>query len=391
MRPEVGISQIEIAIPEYFISTKKIAERRGESVGFATKGLGTFKARIPYNTSREELIKRALQPIDTDDIERFYIATESDYDLSKPTLGLEVINKVLKRTVVPFQLKFACLSGVQALLSACEYSVAHDGKPAGVIAFDNSIYDQAKTELTVGCATVAMRVEVNPELLSLDYRNYGQYSQDIDDFKVPAKTAPFPVCQGQLTKPAYLKCQIKALEDWMKKNSKLGSIIDNMEYFVFHTPFSKIVEWISAVFLQHEKCGSKKALALLEKSIENPDEFCDYKEHIDKIRKTSEFQKFFQDKVKPGLQYNPSIGNCFTVSIFISLISVLEQIKRGQQVSIAGYGSGAGSFFLTTQARNSGFKSNLKEQIQQGRELTFEEYESWKEEFVRKVRGDQAT
>lgn len=375
---KVGISQIGVAIPRHKIRVEKIAKERNIPPEFATKGLGVLEARIPFDTSIEELIAEAVQQINYRDVKRFYLATESDPDMSKP-LAIKAINRKLGLQVVPFQGKFACLEGVKALIEACEYSAAHGGKPAIAIAADRSIYRETdpRAEVTAGCAAVAIRVEMNPKWLALDYRHIGQYAEDIDDLKIPVETAPFPEVNGQLTKPAFLKCLKWALQDWKRENPKFGSIIDRIDYFVVHVPFTKMVEWHMAVFWRHEKYGEEKHLTI-EDCVKNPDLFDDYKKTIDETRKLPEFQRFFAQKVKPGLRYNPYIGNSLTASIFVSLIAVLEQIQKGQELGMSGYGSGAGSVMVRGEAIKSGFQSNLKEQIEQGEELSIEEYERWR-------------
>lgn len=385
--PNVGISQIGLAIPEHFIPTAKIAEARDIPLGYASKGLGVLEARIPYGTSLEELVVEALEQIDISDVKRVFFATESDPDMSKP-MAVK-INKSLGLTVVPVQSKFACLAGLQALISACEYCVAHGGKPAIVIAVDRSIYPetQPRAEVTEGCAAIAIRVQMNPELLAIDYLHYGQYAEDIDDFKIPLRTAPFPDVDGELTKPAFLKCVKWALKDWKIQNPEFEPIIDRLDYFIVHVPFTKMVEWYMAMFWRHEKYGEEKHLTI-EECVENPELFDEYKKTIDKTRKDPEFQEFFEKKVKPGLRYNPHIGNPYTVAIFISLIAVLEQIQEGQQIGMNAYGSGAGSLVIRGQAMKSGFKSNLDEQIKQKRkELTLEQYTEWRVRTLEQVRA----
>lgn len=208
--PSIGISQIGIAVPEYFISVEELAKKRKIPSGYATKGLGVFQARIPYQTSIEKLAASALSKIKYKDVKRFYIGTESDPDASKP-LGIKILNRELGITSIPFQYKFACLSGLESLISACEYSQSNQGKPAIAIAIDRSIYGDAnpEAEITQGCAAVALRVEANPKILFLDYQNFGQYAADIDDFQVPALSFPFPIINGDLTKSSYLECQKK--------------------------------------------------------------------------------------------------------------------------------------------------------------------------------------
>lgn len=383
--PNVGISQIGAAIPKHFVSLEELTKIRKLPSEYATKGLGVFQARIPYRQTIEDLAVEAIKKIDYKDVQRFYIGTESDPDLSKP-FSVKIINQKLGLTAIPFQYKFACLSGVEALVSACEYSVAHQGKPAIALAVDRSIYGETDpgAEMTQGCAAVAMRVEINPKILVLDYQNLGQFAADIDDFKVPSFSFPFPKVNGELTKSAYLACQKQALEDWQEKNQKFlkdakrKSITDILDFFIMHTPFPKMVEWVSAVFWRHERLKEKPHLGLT-KCIKNPKLFREYKKDLDEVRELPEFQEFFRKKVKPGLKYNPYIGNSYTCSIFISLLSVLEGIKKGQKLGLSGYGSGAGAICLRAVSVNdSGFKSDLESQIKAGEKLGLKKYENWR-------------
>jgi len=385
MTTEVGISQIGIALPKHFISIEDLAKKRKIPSAYTGQGLGVIEARVPYQTSIEELAVEALLKIDFQDVERFYIGTESDPDASKP-LAVKILNHKLGLKSVPFQYKFACLAGLQAAISACEYSQAHQGKPAVALSIDRSIYRQedVKAEVTQGCAAVALRVETKPKILSLDYQNLGQYAADIDDFKVPPSSYPFPQVNGELTKPAFLECQKRALEDWKEKNIKFlkkqkRNLLDIADFFIMHTPFPKIVEWVAALFWRHEKLKQKDHLTLTQ-CLKKPNLFSEYKKELDKIRKIPEFQKFFKEKFNPGLRYNPYIGNSYTSSIFISLAGVLEKARKGQQIGINGYGGGASSVCLRgVVTSNKKFKSDLPAQLKKGKKLTIKQYLKWRE------------
>lgn len=385
MTSKVGISQIGIAIPKHFISIGELAKKRKIPSAYTGKGLGVVEARVPYQASITELAAEALLKIDFKGVERFYIGTESDPDASKP-LGVKILNHKLGLKSVPFQYKFACLAGLQALISACEYNQANSGKPAIALSIDRSIYSQEdpKAEVTQGCAAVAMRVETKPKILSLDYQNLGQYAADIDDFKVPSSSYPFPQVDGALTKPAFLECQKKALEDWKKKNlkslkTKRKGPLETFDSFIMHTPFPKIVEWVAALFWRHEKLKKKDHLTLT-KCLKKPRLFTEYKKELDEIRETPEFKKFFSQKFSPGLKYNPYIGNSYTSSIFVSLVGVLEKARKGQEIGINGYGGGASSICIKgTVVSNKKFKSDLNYQLKKGKKLTIKQYLKWRE------------
>ena len=385
MVSKVGISEIGVVIPDYFMGTEKISQIQNLPLSYIANGLGVIQSRISYKTSLEELVFQAVKKINYKDVERFIVASESDYDLSKASIAINSINEKLGLKVVPFQLKFACLAGVQALLSACEYVIAHD-KPAIVIAADRSFYEENKAGTTQGSGVVALRIEKNPKLLEIDFKNYGGYAENINDFKIPAISAPFPKVNAQLTKVAYMKCVLEALKDYKNKNLKNESIIDSSNYFAIHSPFPKMVLWASAALWRFENSGGKCFNGLLDNSINSPDLFKKIKELFDEVRNSIEFKEFFNKKVKNSLIYNPFIGNCYTASIFISLISVLEKAKEGERVCVVGYGSGSGSLVINGEVKDSNFKSDLSEQLKSGQEITDSQYKEWRENVIKKFR-----
>ncbi len=382
-RINVGIDEIAGVIPKHFISVEKIAKEYKLPLKYVNNGLGLIQARIPYKTTLEELIVKAVKRLHYSDVERFIFATESDYDLSKAVLAIKTLKK-LKLDIVPFQFKFACLAGVQALLSACEYTATHN-KPSIVIAVDRSIYKNSKAEITQGSGVVAMRIEKNPKILSLDFLRYGQYSEDIDDFKVPARKLSFPKVDGPLTKPTYIKCILNAIKDYKEKNAKLKSLTKKTDYLVMHTPFSKIVVWAVAALWRYENLREKNFFPLLSKCTDNPKLFPKLKRLIDETRKTEEFKEFFKKKVEPGLRYVSYIGNCYNASIFISLIAALEKMKAGQEITIVGYGSGAGSISLMGKVVSKNFRSNLSHQLKTGKELSIAEYRKWRTKAIKEM------
>jgi hydroxymethylglutaryl-CoA synthase len=61
---------------------------------------------------------------------------------------------------------------------------------------------------------------------------------------------------------------------------------------------------------------------------------------------------FTQEQLAPGLLVN-SIGNAYSASSLLGLVSVLEQARAGQKILLVSYGSGSGcdAFVLTTTER----------------------------------------
>jgi len=389
---EIGISQIGIEVPRTYISVEKIANHRGMDPEKATKGFGVKQARIPYKESLSELAVRAIKKIEYRDVKTFFFATESNPDLSKPEIALKTLEILGLHNVTCIPTTFACLGAIQSVVAACKIS-AGTNEPVIVAAVDRAIYQETEpeAEVTQGCAAVAVRIQPNPELLKLDYQNLGFYLADIDDFKVPWNWYPFPKLDNKLIKVTYLYCVKKALLDWEENNQELinslkkkgKTIIDYLDFFVFHCPFLKFTEWASAAFYQHYK--GKKAKPNLEEVKKNPDFYSSYKEKLDQVRKIPEFQAFYQKKVLSILgRYNPEIGNAYNGSVFIGLIAALEKAAKGQIIGISGFGSGAGSLTMRGIVTSNGFRSDLKEQLKQGKELTMEEYTKWREKEMKK-------
>ncbi len=372
----IGVSEIKAVIPSHFIGSKNIAKSQNLSLNYVTEGLGVKESRFLYKESLEELIVKALKKINYQNAGRFILASESDKDLSKASLSLSAVNEQLGLRTVPFQLKFACLSGIQGLLNACEYVYSHN-KPAILIAADRSLYKKGKAGATQGAGVVVMKIEKNPKLLEIDFQNYGEYAENIDDFKVPFQSAPFPKVNGSLTKPAYIKCVLNSLEKYKEIKLKEKSLIKSVDYFVFHSPFPKMVLWAAASLWKSEKDPDGHFKSLLNQSIENSTLFKKAKKIFDQARINPKFKNFFQEKIQKGLIYNPYIGNCYTASIFISLISILEKSKKGQNICLVGYGSGAGSIALGGTRKSMIFKSDLSEQIDQGQAITLSQYQKW--------------
>lgn len=398
---KIGISQIGIELPKSFIPVEIIEEKRikegGDiSSGFAQKGLGTSIARIPYRQTLYELAAEAIKKIEYKDVETFFFATESNPDASKPVIGLKTLKILGLYNVVVLPITFACVSGIESVVAGCKIS-AGTGEPVIVVAVDRSIYAQSqpRAEVTEGCAAVAVRIEPEPELIKLDYQRIGVYVADIDDWKIPWASYPFPKISDELINIGYPFCIKQAFLHGKKNNPRLIrnlekrgiSIIDYFDYILPHCPFLKMTEWLLATLWQHERKYKKGEHPSIEDCLKDPELYPEYKKGIDEIRKKPEFQDFY--KRKTGLvlrKYFPEIGNPYSVNSFIGLVSALEEAVKGQKIGVCSFGSGAGSINIKGTVKKSGFKSDIRDQLNEGKELTWEEYNDWRRQEAREAR-----
>lgn len=386
---KTGISKIGVEIPKYYISIKELAKIRDFPIKKATEGLQVIQARIPYKTDLIDLAVKAVKKVGYQDVERFYFATESEGDASKSETSIKVLKKLKRERAFPIQIKFACLAGVESLISACEYT-ALTKKPAIVVTVDRSIYARTRpqAEVTQGCGAVAMRIETSPKLLEIDFKNFGIYIQDLDDFKVPFNNFPYPKIDQKLIYIVFLHCIRQAIESWKENNKdflnklkeKKLTLLDYFDKIIYHTPFPKITKRIAAVFWHQEKYG-KELYPRSKDCLAKPELYLKYKKNIDKIRGLAEFQKFYLEKVKSALNYNPLIGNSYNSSAFIALLGALEKSKKNDKILLSGFGSGAGAITLKLKVLKNGFKSDLKRQIKEGKKLSIKGYEKWRDKY----------
>lgn len=380
----VGITEIGVAIPGHFISMEELAKARGLVPERITDGLGLFQARIPYDISIPELAAQAVRKIRHRDVTRFWFATESDGDLANPSLSVKTLRNLelfnLGTSVLPIQTKFACLAGVQNLISACEY-VALTQEPAVIVMADISIYDSndPMAEVTSGCGAVALRIEPSSKI-EVGFRRIGVHVEDIYDFYVPAKNFPFPVIDGPLSTVAFCRCVKLAYQDWQRKNGYIGNLARmpfDRFHFVSHTPFPKMVVWSMAAIWAEEECLS------VESFLQNRDLLIGERKRLRQIRMSPEFRTFFEEKVAPFFRHSRYSGNTYTGGVFMPLVAVVEDAPR--DALMIGYGSGAGSVVMSLRVKET-IKTDLAKQIQGGEELTIPEYEKWREDYIKGLR-----
>ena len=119
--------------------------------------------------------------------------------------------------------------------------------------------------------------------------------------------------------------------------------LSDWENIIFHLPYAyhgrrmivnKWMDWM--------KKGLKKYTQKLESQIHLNDN-----EWIKKVSKSDIYKSFIEDKISPGEKASSEIGNMYTASIFMSLISSLveavEKDKKfeNKKIGFISYGSGS--------------------------------------------------
>jgi len=425
----VGIKDIALAIPKHYIDTAELARLRDVPEEKITKGLGIKKIAVCGKDENvvtlgfeaiEELInKNDLKP---SQIGRIYVATESSIDESKP-LGTNIIEELEKEygresfaNCETLEVKFACIAGSYALYDCCNWVSMHENDPryAIVLCDDVARYElKTSPEFTQGAGGVAMLVSQWDEKITLDFSNVGVFTSEAYDFYRPFGT-PFPKVRGNFSNYCYLYSMKKALEDFKRKTHKSNSFgdswdfISSLNYLVFHLPYVKIAQYVSSYFLRHE-LRDKPIWKIIERSIgEEPDdsrkgiESSFFSEEIWKLSeeyrrkfvKTEVFKNFYQAKVEPTTYGCSEVGNIYTGSLYLSLISLLSKLSEchgdtyGNSLGFCSYGSGRGALIFKGYLQNDVDEMvrgiNLNNKLAHREKISIEEYEILHNEGVKK-------
>ena len=396
----IGIEDISFSVPKYYISAKDLAEYRNVDPNKYSDGLGVEKIAILKDENLVQLTSRALNDLlirnnlDSKDISRIYVATESSIDESRSLAEFileeserEFGTNAFTHISPPVELKQACISSSVGLENLCRFTKDTKEKSILLIA-DEAIYDlNTSGEPTQGCGAAAILIENDPSLLELNFKNCGYYNAPIYDFYRPSGK-DVPIVDGHFSNFAYLFCMRNAYDDFVKKNKKN---IDNFDYFCFHTPYPKMASYAFASLLIHtwrdtdkikqiENFIGKEPKLLNKGSLENMRDDKNYiKKYFDynkKFRETDLFKKIFLDKVNPSLKCSSLIGNIYSGSLYLCLGCLIEngRTKNNSEIGFGAFGSGASVMMFSGKLKK---KKNLclGEQLIYRDKLSIEDYE----------------
>ena len=351
----IGIDKINFYVPKFYVDMAKLAEARQVDPNKFLIGIGqTEMAVSPVNQDIVSMGANAAKDIITDEdkkkIGMVIVATESAIDSAKAAavqlhrlLGIQPFARC-------FEMKEACYAATPAIQLAKDYLANRPEEKVLVIASDTARYGlQSGGEPTQGAGAVAMMISHNPSILQLN-DDAVAYTEDVYDFWRPTGHA-YPLVDGALSKDAYIRSFQHSWNEYAKRENK--SLAD-FESLCFHVPFTKM---------------GKKAL---ESIIDDADETT-------------------QERLKAGYEdavyYNRYVGNIYTGSLYLSLISLLEnhELSSGQTIGLFSYGSGSvGEFFSANVV--DGYQNHLdieshQSALKQRQEVSVEDYETFFKRF----------
>lgn len=348
---KIGIDKIGFAMPKYFLDIRDLALGRNENENKFVKGL--MQSEMSISPVTEDIVSlgasAAAQILDEEDkknIDMVIVGTESGVDQSKASSVF--IHHLLN--IQPFarciEIKEACYGATAALSFAKNYIEKNNDASVLVIASDIARYGiDTPGESTQGAGSVAMLIKKDPAIAAINDENVCQ-TRDIMDFWRP-NYSDFPYVDGHFSTKQYLDCLTTTFEEYKKRYSQS---LDDFDAFCFHLPFPKL--------------GLKAINSILEKNIEK------------------EIKNDFLEKFHTSIIYGKRVGNIYTGSLYLSLLSLLENcvnLNGGDKIGMYSYGSGAVcEFFNLTLAE--GFKNHLRcdrlNDFENRKQLSMEEYEN---------------
>lgn len=309
----IGIDKIGFATSPYVLRLKDLAAARDTDPEKLSKGLLLKEQSVaPITEDIVTLAATAADDILTDEdkeaIDMVILATESGIDQSKAAAVF--VHGLLD--IQPFARSFEMKEACYAATAALDYAKLHVEKfPQSkvlVIASDIAKYGIGTPgEPTQGAGAVAMLISQNPRILSFNDDNVAQ-TRDVMDFWRP-NYATTPFVNGIYSTQQYLD-SLKTT--WVEYQKRTGLALTDFAAVCFHLPYPKLA-----------LKGLKK---ILDKSLSE--------------EKKDQLQYNFDQSIL----YSQRVGNIYTGSLFLGLLSLLEndpQLKAGDRIALFSYGSGA--------------------------------------------------
>ena len=435
---KIGVDAISYYVPSIYLSIENLSNHRDLDYQKLNKGLGLEKMAIAdSNEDPSSFAANALidlfekNKINPKEIGRIYMGTESALDASKPsaTYATDLVEKYFTekfgerclRNCDVTDMTFACIGGVDALQNTIDWISRNPEKKAIVVASDLSKYElNSSGEYTQGAGAIALLISENPSILAID-NIWGIATKSENDFFKPRRTfdkkdlindiinklklnisnnefenlfseSEFwnnnseiievfkdqPVFDGQYSNSCYIDRMQEAFTHF--EQIKKTDFLNEWNHIIFHLPyayhgrrmiFNNWLNWMKKdVKYEH----------LLDEVGSDQDEM-----FTKKAYKSNQYQNFIENKIAPGEKASSSIGNLYSASVFMSLLSMLnfhfdnKNEIVDDKVGFISYGSGSKAKIFQAEVQ-LGWKDKIKssklfESLKHRKEITFEEYQ----------------
>jgi hydroxymethylglutaryl-CoA synthase len=399
---KVGIDSIAFDLPKIHLPIKILAENRNIDPDKLIKGLGLQKMSFPdvnqdVVTFGANAVYKLIQQenLNPKDIARIYVGTESGVDSSKPiasyitTLLEQKLGTGVFNNCDTLDMTFACIGAVDALQTTLDFIRLNPNKKAIVVATDNAKYDLNSTgEYTQGAGAIAMLITSNPSILSFS-KEVGISAQGVFDFFKPRRYASKeeilntndnpewfgiqeneiafykeqPIFDGQYSNQCYINRTNDAYYHYKEITNQTGALYKNWENILMHLPYCFQARRTFVELFAKENNLTDEAKI---------------------IAKSDDYLNFVSKCILPSEIASGQVGNIYTGSIFLGMLSTLcyhlqnDTDLIGKKMGFIAYGSGSKAkvFEATVESnwKSSIAKTKLFETINDSIEIDFTTY-----------------
>lgn len=390
----VGIVAMDFYFPKKFVDQTELEKFDNVSAGKYTIGLGQDKMAVCDD--REDIHSICLSAvanfaekyqISFTDIGRLEVGTETIIDKSKSVKSvlMQLFAEQGNTDVEGIDTTNACYGGTNALFNSINWleSSSYDGRYAMVVAADIAVYASGSARPTGGAGAAVLLLGRNAPIV-FDVGVRSTHMEHVYDFYKPDLHSEFPIVDGQLSNNCYTKavdtCYQRYLERLSKRENIPNPSMDNIDYFLFHCPYTKLVQ----------KSTGRLALNDYMRDPENPKfapiaSKCPPGTAIEDTYNNKDVEKAVVDftkndflkKVSTGLLVAKNIGNSYCASLYSCLASLISEVPSEQlfnkRVVMFSYGSGlASSMFSFTVVGDTTTMAkvlNIKQRLSQRTEI----------------------
>ena len=346
---QVGIDKIGLFTPNKYVDMVDLAHARNQDPNKFLIGIGQSERSVADQTQDAvsmgiNATMKYIDRIDKDKVGLLVLGTESGIDQSKSASLFVKTALKLKPEVRTFEVKEACFGLTAAVMIARDFVRVHPDQTAIVIGSDIARYGvNTGGEVTQGAGSVSMLIKADPKILALN-DGHSAYSEDINDFWRP-NASRVAMVDGKYSTQVYLDFFKKTFNDYKKQKNLETSAFDAI---VYHLPFTKM------------------GLKANRIAVEDQDQAV-----------TENLETSFE----ASKQLSRRVGNIYTASLYMSLLSLLENgnLAAGSLIGLFSYGSGAmGEFYSGSLVE--GYEKEIdqiKDQamLDHRKKLTISEYE----------------
>lgn len=412
---KIGIDSISFDVAKIHLPITTLAKARNIEPEKLEKGLGLLKMTLAdahQDTvvfGANALTKLIVENnIDLSKIARIYVGTESSIDSSKPISSFLIAlmeqkfgeNTLDECDVVDFT--FACIGGVDAMQNCIDFIQLNPTKKAIVVTTDLAKYDLNSTgEYTQGAGAVAMLITANPRIIAFE-NHWATSTKGVFDFFKPYRTVlketitgntenqPWldnleaeieihkeqPVFDGQYSNQCYMDRTRNAYFSFKKLKASKATVYNSWESIIMHLPYA---------FQGRRMLSEIYALDAANTIITGDESPQEYQNKLKEISKSEEYKNFVNQKLMPAELASSLIGNLYTGSIFMGLLSTLAHFYdtkkeiTNSKFGFLAYGSGSKSkvFEGTIQPdwKTAIASVKLFETLENSVEINFDTYE----------------